>query len=89
MESYEVESYEVESYEVESYEVESYEVESMIRGYQEVWEAAIGETLPCQQERGNIHDPYAVTVFERGVIVGPYPQFVTCSWGEMVSLCVK
>ena len=38
--------------------------------YKKVWDAAIGQVLPCYQERGNIHDPYAVAVVERGVIVG-------------------
>ena len=40
-------------------------VEMIIRGYhvyQTVWEAAVGLVLPCQQERGNVHDPYAVAV---------------------------
>ena len=26
----------------------------------DVWEVAIGQCLPCEQEGGNIHDPYAV-----------------------------
>ena len=38
--------------------------------YKGVSGAAIGRVLPYQLERGNIHDPYAVTVVERGVIVG-------------------
>ena len=27
-----------------------------------VWEAAVGQILPCEREGGNIHDPYAVTI---------------------------
>ena len=42
-------------------------VESVVRGYhlyKDVWSAAVGQRLPCQQERGNPHDPYAVAVME-------------------------
>ena len=45
----------------------------MVRGYhvyRDVWEAAVGQTLPCQREAGNPHDPYAVSVTEGGTIVG-------------------
>ena len=43
----------------------SYSVPSMVRGYHEymnVWDAAVGEILPCSNEDGNLHDPYAVSV---------------------------
>ena len=42
-------------------------VESMVRGYhvyKDVWSAAVGQRLPCKQERDNPHDPYAVAVME-------------------------
>ena len=55
-------------------------METVIRGYhvyKEVWDAAIEQVLPCQQERGNTHDPYAVAVVERGVIVGHVPCAVS------------
>ena len=48
-------------------ELESYEVETVDRGYHvymAVWEAAVGQILPCQQEGGNIIDPYAFSVVE-------------------------
>ena len=32
--------------------------------YVAVWEAAVGQMLPCKLEGGNIHDPYAVAVVE-------------------------
>ena len=32
--------------------------------YVAVWEAAVGQMLPCKREGGNIHDPYAVAVVE-------------------------
>ena len=41
----------------------AYSVSSMVRGYHEylhVWDPAIGEVLPCSNEDGNLHDPYAV-----------------------------
>ena len=37
----------------------------MVRGYHEylhVSNDAIGEVLPCSDEDGNLHDPYAVAV---------------------------
>ena len=41
------------------------------------WEAAVGQVLPCQQERSNTHDPYAVAAVDRGVIVGHVPRGVS------------
>ena len=35
----------------------------------EVWDAANGQVLPCQQEHSNVYDPHAVAVVKRGVIV--------------------
>ena len=43
-------------------------METIVRGYNvygAVWEAPVGQILPCQREGGNIHDPYAVTVVEQ------------------------
>ena len=42
--------------------------------YKGVSGAAIGQLLPCQQKRCNIHDPYAVTVVDRSDIVGHVAQ---------------
>ena len=41
-------------------------IEGTMSTYVAVWEAAVGQILPCQREGGNIHDPYmyAVTVVE-------------------------
>ena len=47
--------------------LESYKVATVDRGYHvyvAVWEAAVGQILPCKREGGNIHDPYAVAVVE-------------------------
>ena len=43
--------------------LESYEAATVDRGYHvymyvEVWQAAVGQILPCRQEGGNIHDLY-------------------------------
>ena len=62
-----------------------YTVETVVRGYhmyKEVWDATIGQVLPCQKEHGNVHDPYAVTVLEREVSLldmchKQYPRCVT------------
>ena len=43
--------------------VELYEVESVVRGYyfyKEIWSTAVGSSLPCLQERFDIHDSYAI-----------------------------
>ena len=47
--------------------LESYEVVTIDRGYRvhvTVWEAAVGQILPCQRKGGNIHNPYTVAVVE-------------------------
>ena len=52
-------------------------VESMVRGYhvyKDIWSAAVGQRLPCKQERGNPHDPYAI---EGSVIVGHVPREIS------------
>jgi len=63
--------------------MESYNIHTSNRGYhvhKDVWEAALGQLLPCQREPGNIHDPYAVAVVEIGVatrIVGHVPRAIS------------
>ena len=57
----------------------TYTVETIVRAYNvywEVWEAAVGEVLLCQQECGNVYDPYAVAVLKRGIIVGHVPRAI-------------
>ena len=54
--------------------------ETIVRGYhacKEIWDAAIWQVLSCQQESGNIHDPYTVAIVKRGVIVGHVPWGVS------------
>ena len=74
-----------------------YTVETVVRGYhmyKEVWDATIGQVLPCQKEHGNVHDPYAVTVLEREVSLldmchKQYPRFATYFLEETVLLHAK
>ncbi len=43
----------------------SFSVETVVIGfhvYNEVWDAAVGEELPCRRDVGNSHDPYAVAM---------------------------
>ena len=47
--------------------LESYEVATIDRGYHvyvAVWEAAIGQILPCKRKGGNTHEPHAVAAVE-------------------------
>ena len=61
--------------------METFRQESCVRGYhiyKEHWEAAIGEELQCQRERGNAADAYAVSVVKEGSIIGHLPQRISC-----------
>ena len=51
--------------------VNNYEVESIVCNYHvyhNIWEAVVGETLPCQRETGSPHDPYTVSVMEGSTV---------------------
>ncbi len=42
-------------------------VEATVRGYhayKDIWAAVVGEELPCQRERANPRDPFAVAVLK-------------------------
>ena len=48
-------------------------VDAIVRGYhiyQDLWDAAVEEQLPCERERSNYHDPFAVAIVKSMVIVG-------------------
>ena len=58
-----------------------FQLSSMVRGYHEyryIWDAAVGETLQCHCEVGNVHDPYAVSVKKGSTIVGHIPKKFSC-----------
>ena len=51
----------------------TYAVQTVVRGYhvyKQVWSATVGQVLPCQQERGNVHDPYSVAIVDGNTVVG-------------------
>ncbi len=54
-------------------ERDSFSVEAMVRGYhayKDIWTAVVGEELPCQRQRANPRDPFAVAVLKDEAIVG-------------------
>ena len=58
-----------------------FQICSMVRGYHEyqyIWNAVVGEILPCNYETGNVHNPYAVNVKKGDVIVGNVPKKLSC-----------
>ena len=75
--------------------MERFCVESCVRGYhiyKDIWEASIGEELPCQRESGNRADPFAVAVVRSGVTVGHIPRKISsvCSFlrkGGVINIC--
>ena len=53
---------------------------SSIRGYhiyKDIWEAAIGEVLKCERERGNNKDRYAIAVKKDEIIIGHLPRRIS------------
>ena len=58
---------------------DTYTFDSSIRGYHVYRDrlvAAVGKTLICRKECGNIHDVYAVAVVEGVVIIGHMPRAI-------------
>ncbi len=60
-------------------ECASFCVEAMVRGYQSVWTAVVGEELSCQRETVNPRDPFAVAVLKDKAIsfVRAYKSIIT------------
>ena len=65
-----------------------FEVESSVRGhhvYMEEWTPSIGETLDCQREETNEHDPYTVAIVKRTAgrrspqVVGHVPRRISAA----------
>ena len=63
------------------YQVMDYVMDSAVRGYhiyQAIWpNPYIGERLECQEEYGNVHDMYAVSVVHEDTIVGHLPRNIS------------
>ena len=60
--------------------VAEYEMKLCVRGYhvyQDIYEAAIGETLFCLREPRNSHDRCAVAVEKSGTVIGQLPRKVS------------
>ena len=46
--------------------MECFDIKSSVRGYhiyKDIWEASVGEELPCQRKNGNCANPFAVAKF--------------------------
>ena len=60
---------------------EWFSMDSVVRGfhvYKDVWDPFFGEELLCEQDVGNIHDPYAVSVVHSdGLVVGHVPRSIS------------
>ena len=58
----------------------TFSIEAMVRGYhvyRGIWNAALGEQLPCQREPMNSKDPFAVAVVKSQVAVGHIPRKIS------------
>ena len=59
---------------------EQFSIEWCIRGYhvyKAIWDAAMGEELPCEREPANLADVCAVAVIKDGQCVGHIPQKIS------------
>ena len=57
-----------------------FEIESMVRGYHcynAIWDATIGEELPCKLELSNPEDRFAVAVIRGEVTVCHVPKRIS------------
>ena len=70
---------------------------SCVRGYHiymSIWDAVIGEELPCRRDTGNERDRYTVAVMKDETIIGHLPQKISrlCSLflrrGNSITGCV-
>ena len=42
--------------------------------YKNIWNAIVGDQLPCTRETSNRHDPFAVAVVKDDAMVGHIPR---------------
>ena len=63
----------------------TYAVQTVVWGYniyKELWSTTVGQILPYQQERSNIHDLYSVAIADKNTVVGMcrelFWHFVCC-----------
>jgi len=61
--------------------MERFSIDSAVQGfhvYKDIWNPEIGEVLICEQEFGNLHNPYAISVVcEDNVMVGHVPRTIS------------
>ena len=58
----------------------TYALQTVVRGYHvymQVWNATVGQVLPCQRERGNVHDPYSVAIVDGNTTAGHVPPAIS------------
>ena len=55
----------------------TYAVQTVVRGYHVYKSATVGQVLPCQQERSNVHDPYSVAIVDGNTVVGHVPRAIS------------
>ena len=59
------------------HEASRHEVNSCVKGfpvYSDIWTPLVGETLVCEQESGNLNDPYSVAIKKGSEVVGHVPR---------------
>ena len=71
--------------------MDSFSLDFCVRGhhvYKAVWTTQVGETLLCQPEFGNVHDPYAVVIVTGDeMIVGHVPRKVSAICDLFLRCC--
>ena len=61
-------------------ELGRFTIDAMVRGYhtyKDIWEASLGEELPCQRETDNLHDRFVVAVLKDACVVGHLPRNIS------------
>ena len=61
----------------QSFRRSSFEFESFITSYfayRDLWTPVVGKILPCEMEKDNVHDAFAVAVQKEGVTIDHMPQ---------------
>ena len=54
--------------------------------YKHIWSSHINESLPCKQERHNVHDRLAVAALKDANVVGHIPRNITFSTSLFASV---
>ena len=68
-----------------------FEIEFMVCGYHcynAIWDAAIGEELPCKLELSNLEDRFAVAVVRGEVTIGHVPKQISLICSSFFALLI-